>query len=109
MRIFEKSYDPLSGITTTYGAQDGRLVIKSEADVSKDIDYSTALRNSDAYSKNGIKKSFWHCVHIPEVIAMKMLTEDGFNVYSAPAKEVRQFLRRNKDKYGNLFTTGGVF
>ena len=48
-------------------------------------------------------------MHIPETIAMKMLVEDGFNVYTEPAKSIRRFLSRNKEKYGNLFTTGGKF
>lgn len=109
MRIFEKTFDPLSGITTTIGTQDDKLVIKTEGDVSPSVDYSTALRNSDDYSRYGIKKGFWHCVHVPEVVAMKMLTEDGFNVYTEPAKSIRQFLSRNKEKYGNLFTTKGAF
>lgn len=107
MRIFEKSYDPFTGMTTTYGAEDDKLVIKTDGDVSAALDYATKLRNAPEYSANGIKKNFWHAVHIPDIVAMKMRTEDGFDVYAANAKEIRQFLVRNRDKYGNLFTTGG--
>lgn len=109
MHVFEKTFDPLTGIWTTIGHQDGRLVIKADGDVSPHIDFSTKLRNADGYTQEGIKKGLWHCVHIPELIAMKMLTEDGFNVYTEPAREVRKFLSRNREKYGNLFTTRGAF
>ncbi len=109
MHIFERSFDPLSGLWTTYGAQDGKLVIKHDADVSPNLDFATERRNSDSYSSDGIKKGMWHCVHIPEIVAMKMLTEDGFDVYKENARDVRKFLSRNKEKYGYLFTTGGKF
>jgi hypothetical protein len=109
MRIFESSVDRLTGLKTTIGAQDGKLVVQTEQDVSPALDHATSLRNADDYSAAGIKANFWHCVHIPEAIALKMLTEDGFNVWAAPAKEVRKFLSRHKEKYGSLFTTRGAF
>ena len=109
MRIFESTVDPLTGLTTTIGAQDGRLIVKTEQDVSPSLDYSLALRNATEYSKAGIKQNMWHCVHIPEAVALQMLTEDGFDVYRQPAREIRKFLARRKDKYGKLFTTEGRF
>jgi hypothetical protein len=109
MRIFEQTTDPLTGMKTTIGAQDGKLIVQKYQDVQPSLDYATELRNASEYSSGGIKSNFWHCVHIPEAVALQMLTEDGFDVYSQPAKEVRAFLSRNKDKYGRLFTTGGRF
>ena len=109
MRIFEKSHDNFTGITTTIGAEDNKLVVKYDADVSAALDYATKLRNAPEYSANGIKKNFWHTVHIPDIVILKMKMEDGFDCYTASAKEIRMFLRKNKDKYGNLFVTGGKF
>lgn len=109
MRIFESTVDQLTGVRTTIGAQADKLVVKTEQDVAPHLDHSTALRNADEYSKAGIEHNFWHCVHIPEAVCMKMLTEDGFNPYTQPAKELRKFLSRNRAKYGNLFTTRGAF
>jgi hypothetical protein len=109
MRVFERTTDPLTGLRTTIGAQDGRLVVKTEQDVAPSMDHALALRNSQEYSAAGIKGNFWHCVHIPEVVALQMITEDGFNVYTQPAREVRKFLAKHKDKYGRLFTTTGAF
>lgn len=107
MRVFEKTFDPLSGITTTIGSEDDKLVVKYDADVTPSLDHATKLRNAPEYSASGIKNNLWHTVHIPEIVALKMKMEDGFDCYAASAKEVRQFLARNRDKYGNLFVTAG--
>lgn len=107
MRLFEKTYDPLTGLTTTIGTQDGKMVVKTEGDVAPSLDYTAALRNNPEYSKQGIKKDWWHCIHIPPIACAKMLTEDGFDVYTCSAKELRQFLTRNRAKYSYLFVTEG--
>lgn len=109
MHVFEKSYDPLTGIWTTLGTQDDKLVIKYDGDVSSALDHNKALANSDDYTKIGIKKGWWHAFSITPMLAMKMITEDGFDPYSQPAKETFNFLRRNKEKYGHCLTTRGNF
>jgi hypothetical protein len=107
MRIFEKSVDPFSGIVTTIGAEDGKMVVKKEGDIAPSLDLTSTLRNDTDYSKNGIKKDWWHVAHIPEIAIVKMLTEDGFDVLNSHPKEVISFLKKHKDKYGYLFTTQG--
>lgn len=107
MRVFETETDPLTGLQTIYGAQEGRLIIKTLQDVGPHLEYSNKLRNAPEYAKQGIKNNFMHAVHIPDVVIMKMKTEDGFDAYSASARELREFLRRNRDKYGYLFVTEG--
>jgi hypothetical protein len=109
MHVFERTYDPLTGMRTTIGTQDGKLVVKQDQDVAPSLDHSTGLRNNNEYSAAGIKKNMWHCVHIPEAVALQMLMEDGFDVYTENARDVRKFLSRNKAKYGYLFTTAGKF
>lgn len=108
MRIHGKEYDPYTGITTTYGSQDDKMVVKSDADVSAALDYAGKLRNAPEYAKGGIKRSWMHGAHIPDVVILKMKAEDGFDCYTANAREIRQFLNKNKDKYGYLFTTQGT-
>jgi hypothetical protein len=107
MKLFEKTVDRLTGLVTEIGAQDGKLVHRYTADVEPSLDYTQELRNDEDYSKRGIKKSWWHVGHIPEVVALKMLHEDGFNAWTANAKEVVAFLRKNREKYGKLIVTGG--
>lgn len=108
MKTLETSVST-TGLKTSIGVQDDKLVIQYEQDVAPSLDYATALRNADDYTKDGIKQGMMHCVHIPESVILKMMVEDGFNAYTAPAKELRKFLARNKEKYGRLFTTGGKF
>lgn len=109
MQVFEKTKDPLTGLVTTMGSEDGKFVIQYEQDVAPSLDHALALRNDTDYSKAGIDKGFWQCVHIPDAALLKMKMEDGFDGWAASARELRQFLSKNKAKYGNLFTTGGKF
>jgi hypothetical protein len=108
MRVFEKTFDPLSGITTTIGSEDDKMVVKSDADVSAALDYAKRLRETPEYTKQGIKNNLWHTVHLPDIVILKMKMEDGFDVYSSTAREIRQFLNKNRDKYGYLFVTEGM-
>jgi hypothetical protein len=103
----ERQFDPLTGLATTYGVEDGKFCINYEQNNEAIYERMHKLRNADEYSKQGIKNSFWHAVHITEADCMKMIVEDGFDPYKEPASALRSFLRRNKDKYGHLFATRG--
>ena len=107
MRILGYDVDPVSGERVTYGSQDGQFVVKRERDIAPALDYSKALRDATGYAKQGIKDSFQHCVHIPDTVAAKMLTDHGFDIYRRNAKEIRQFLRRYRAEYASLFVTSG--
>jgi hypothetical protein len=107
MREVDRTFE--NGILTRIGFEADKMVVKHDADVGAALDYAQALRNADEYTSAGIKGNFWHTVHIPDIIVLKMKMEDGFDAYKASAKELRQFLSRNKDKYGNLFVTKGKF
>ncbi len=109
MKVFERTIDPLTGLITTVGAQDGKLIHHYEADTAPTLDYTLDLRNSEDYTKRGIKRNWWHVGHISEVVGLKMLQEDGFNPWTAHASEIVAFLRKNKGKYGKLVTTEGQF
>lgn len=98
-------YDPLTGLKTTMVAEDGELRIRYEQNNEAVYERLQKLRNADEYSKSGIKNGFWHAVHISEADCMKMIVEDGFDPFERSAKELREFLRRNRDKYGHLFAT----
>jgi hypothetical protein len=106
MKIAESTISD-TGLKTTIGFQDEKLVVSYEQDVEPSLDYATALRNSTDYSKQGIKDGLWHTVHIPESVCLQMMVEDGFDPYKSPASELRKFLVRNRAKYSRLFTTGG--
>lgn len=105
MRIHGIEYDQLTGVKTTYGSEDGQMIVKTEQDVEPHLDYTQTLRNDADYAKRGIKNNFQHLGHIPNAVIAKMLTEDGFDVMRAPARDVVKFLRRNWEKYGKLVVT----
>lgn len=107
MRILGTEFDALTGTKTTYGAEDGKMIVKTEQDVAPHLDYSIGLQNNPEYAKQGIKKNFQHVGHIPNAVIAKMLTEDGFDLMRANTQEVFAFLRKHRDKYGYLFTTAG--
>jgi hypothetical protein len=107
MQILGYEVDPVSGERVTYGAQAGQFIVKRERDIAPAMDYTKALRDASGYAKQGIKDSFQHCVHIPDTVAAKMMTDHGFDVYRRSAKEIRLFLRRHRAEYANLFVTAG--
>jgi hypothetical protein len=109
MHVFEKTKDPLTGVVTTIGAEDGKLVVKTEQDVAPALDYTDKLRKSADYSKAGIKKNFWHCIHIPDGVGMHILQTHGFNIWTEPAEEVAKFIAKNRHLYGKVATTEGKF
>jgi hypothetical protein len=100
-------YDPLTGLKTTFAVEDGELRVNYAQNNEATYERMQKLRNAEEYSRQGIKNNLWHAVHITEQDAMRMLVEDGFDVYKEPAKDIRAFLRRNRDKYGHLFATTG--
>lgn len=107
MRIHGKDIDPLTGVVTTYGSEDGQMIVKTEQDVAPHMEYSTALRNAPEYAKRGIRDNLQHVAHIPNAVLMKMKTEDGFDAFNANPRELFAHMRKNRHKYGYLFTTAG--
>jgi hypothetical protein len=107
MRIHGVEHDPLTGVTTTYGSEDGRMIVKTEQDVAPHLDYSRTLQNNPDYAKQGIKDNFQHVCHIPDSVLMQMRNEDGFDAIRANATELLAHLRKHRMKYGYLFTTAG--
>lgn len=100
-------YNPLTGLKTTVKVEDGELRVNYSQDNTAMYERLQKLRNADDYSKTGIKNGMWHAVHITDADCMKMIVEDGFDPYKQPARELRKFLNRNRDKYGHLFATAG--
>lgn len=105
--VFETEFDPLTGLYTSMGVEDGKFFVRYAQDVQKHMERNNALRNTDDYTKAGIKANMWHTVHIPDSVCLKMKVEDGFDPYTASARDLRLFLRKNRDKYGHLFVTRG--
>lgn len=109
MSIVDREIDPLTGLVTDIGFEDGKMHIRYSQFTGAVHERNKNLRNSDEYTRNGIKKNFWHCVHLTEADCLKMMVEDGVNPYNCSADELRKHLSRNRDKWGHVFTTRGNF
>ena len=77
-------YDPLTGVTQYfhYDELTGGWGIETEQDCTKIIEDNKTLQNHDTYSKDGIKKEWWHVASIPVIIQEKWLREDGIDIYN---------------------------
>ena len=109
MPIIDRSFDQVTGLVTDIGFEDGKMKVRYSQNTELAHERARDLRQSDEYTKTGIKQNLWHCVHLTEADCLKMLVEDKFTPYTEPAASLRKFLARNKDKYGHCFTTKGVF
>lgn len=108
-KILSREINPDTGLVTTMAVEDGKLKIDYRQDTDPHLEYTQKLRNADGYAKQGIKSCLQHIGHIPESVCLKMMVEDGFDVYRAHASEVFAFLRKNRDKYSKLLVTAGKF
>jgi hypothetical protein len=97
----------LNGLRTRIAFEEGKMKVNYSQDVSASLDYSTALRNAPEYAKAGIKESFQHIAHIPNVVCLQIRSEGGPDAYSCHPKELKAYLMKHRDKYGYLFTTAG--
>jgi hypothetical protein len=71
------------GITEIFhhDEQTNESVIETVQDVEPYLEVASILRNDDSYSKDGIKRDWWHFAHVPNIVIDKMLNEDGVNFY----------------------------
>jgi hypothetical protein len=100
-----KDYNAASGVLTSYAVEDGKLKVNYQQNDKPLHEQLQKLRNEDQYFKNGVKNNLAHVLTLSELDCMKLITEDGINPYTASAKELRQHLERNRDKYGHVFAT----
>ena len=102
MEKFSHEFDPLTGVVTEHGFADDKLVIRKTADLQPLIAQTTAMRNDDDYSRQGIKRGFFHVASIDPITHVDLL-KIGIDLYRASPKELLAGLRKlNKD---HLITT----
>ena len=98
-----------TGLVTSFTAEDGKLLVKYDQYTAPAHELNLQMRNSDEFSKAGIKADLWKVAHLTEADCLKMMVEDGINPYTAHPKELRKHIARNKEKWGHLYTTNGKF
>ncbi len=93
MEKINQEFDPLTGVLTRHGFVDDKLVIRKDANLQPHVDYATALRNSDEYSREGIKKGFFHVATIDPISQIELL-KIGVDLFRASPKEIVAGLRK---------------
>lgn len=109
MPIVDRQIDPLTGLITDIGFEEGKMKIRYTQNTETAHAIASELRGSDDYTKQGIKANMWNVVRLTDADCLKMMVEDGINPYTASAKELRKHLTRNREKWGHVFTTRGNF
>lgn len=51
-------------------------------DLEPVLDYTHALRMASEYTRNGIKREWWHYAHIPNMVILKLRHEYGLDIYN---------------------------
>ena len=92
-KLIPDSFDPITGTRTQTGVIEDKLIIHKDADLTTNHEFAKSLRNDDDYSKQGIKRGFFHAMHIPEVVNVELLSI-GIDVMRASPKEIAAGLRR---------------
>ena len=78
------SYDPITGLETYFSHDEStnESTISYAADSSPILEANKKMANDADYSKKGIRQEFWHYASIPVIVQMKLLIEDGIDVYN---------------------------
>jgi hypothetical protein len=99
-------YNPMTGVTTTfdYDPVSDTTYIGREEDVTAYVEFGKAMQNHEQYSKDGIKKGWWHYCLFPPIIIEKWLTEHGVNVFDRNHQKA-VFRLINQPEYRYLKTT----
>lgn len=99
-------YDPFTGITTTfdYDATSDMTYVGTSADITAYVEYGKELQKHEQYSRDGIKKGWWHYCIFPPIIIEKWLREDGINVFDMNHQK-KVYQKINSPEYRYLKTT----
>jgi hypothetical protein len=101
-------YDPLTGLTQIFHHDPltEQSMIETRQDVEPYLEIAQAARNDANYSKDGIKKDWWHLAYLPDFIILKMINEDGVNIYNR--NDWPKLGRLLNDKYSRFKMTDGT-
>ena len=92
----------MTGLTTyfDYDHASDTSYVGAEQNVSILLEQNKILQNSDDYTKQGIKNSWWHYASYPAIIIEKWLNEYGVNVYNKDhQKKVLELTNRPEYRY----------
>lgn len=105
MPIREREIDPVTGLITELGFEDGKAHIRYSQDSSALYAQNQRLRESDEYWRVGVKKGLMHGVSLSAADCLKMIVEDKVDPYKVPVEELHRHIWRNREKWGHCIVT----
>lgn len=80
MRLIE--HNPFTGITEyqDYDPLTGAVSIHRSQDVTDILEANLQMRNDEDYSKQGIKREWWHVLNVPNIVQYEMLSKFGLDI-----------------------------
>ena len=95
-------YNPLTGVAQyhEYDSLSKKTTIETVQDVTPFLERNKIFRDSDSYSKGGIKNEWWHAASFPVVVQYKWLKDYGIDIYNKDhAQKVNSMLDMAEWKY----------
>ena len=101
-------FNPLTGVAQyhEYDSLTKKTTIETVQNVDRYLERNKCLRDDESYSKEGIKKEWWHAASIPVVVQYKWLKDYGVDIFNKDhAQKVNKLLDSPDWRY--LKTTEG--
>lgn len=78
------SFDPLTGLSEwhSYDEATDTTTIRTEGDCEPVLEANKLLANDTDFTKRGIKDDFWLYARFPAAFQVKLLIEQGIDVYN---------------------------
>ena len=104
MDKIQDTFDPLTGLRTQIVTSelDGKMHANYTQDLAPLVDFATALRNDEDYTRQGIKRGLMH-VGTFDAVTIIELRKLGVDFYTASAKEIVAGVKKLNREY--LLTT----
>ena len=109
MSFFDREIDPITGLITEFGSEDGKFLVRYSQDTEPAHRVNMAMRDDKHFTATGIKKDLVRVMHLTDADCMRLIVEDGIDPYKCAAKELKNHLYRHRHKWGHVFTTRGNF
>ena len=97
------SYNPMTGLLTTTGFEDGKNYVHYEQDVEAHLDIAAEMRARPEIWNQGVKDCLAHAAFVPDVVIVEMLTKHGVNFYDKSQR--KRVLQLIESDYPKLKTT----
>lgn len=105
MPIIDREVNPVTGLVTEIGFEDGKMHLRYSQDASALHAQNQKLREADGYWKEGVKKGLMHGVSLSPADCLKMMVEDGLDPYTCSVQELHRHVWRHKEKWGHVIVT----